>query len=124
MLALWAFNYSWSGSSSATATASVSVAPYTYTSGRGKRNNDYQPLDDDYWDVRETSLLRDTSPAKVTTPSEDALSPVKTATLTPRPQNSAPKRAPDERAQTLAAFRNASSIDEMRVLSEKLRKMT
>lgn len=121
MLALWAFNYSWSGSSSATATASVSVAPYTYTSGRGKRNNDYQPLDDDYWDVREATLIRTTSPAKVTVPDEDELPPVRTATLAPRPQNTQPAIT---RADVLDALKNASSVDEMRALSEKLRKMT
>jgi hypothetical protein len=123
MLALWAYNFNWSGSSSATATASLAVAStYTYTSGKGKNgdNNTYQMLPDEYWDVRESKLLRATDPAKVSIFDEDELPPVKTATLMPRAQNSAPQG--ESRATTLAALRNASSVEEMRAISAKLRR--
>lgn len=119
MLALWAYNYNWSGSSSTTATASVSISPSVpYVSGKGKANNTYQMLDEDYWEAREASLVKATAPSK-SAAQDTELSPVRIATLAPNPSP-----ASNNRAETLAAFKNASSVDEMRSISAKLRNMT
>jgi hypothetical protein len=102
LLALWAgFAGTWGVTSTSTSAVPIVVPDSSLASGgKGRPNNTYQMLPEDYWEIREASITGnmpkepDTTPIRVSSPQRDEL---------------------------LAAIRNAASLDELRENSARLK---
>lgn len=112
-LALWAFNWTW-GAPTVPYNPGTSLPITDAANARGKNgpNNTYQMLRDDYWEAREATLRRDKPPAKTPLIPLDQQEPEE-----PR----APKAVGPERQALLDALKSASTPEEMRAISAKLR---
>lgn len=105
LLALWSgFSSSWGGSISVSVAPIVAIDSLLSNGGKGRPNNTYEMLPEEYWEAREASINRSMPP-----PEEN----VTKTTL--------PPRRTDERAGHLASIKAATNIDELRAASAKLR---
>lgn len=109
-LALWEFNWDWGGAvGSSSSTSVVALSPLANSSAN-RDNNTYEMLPDSYWDARASGLKTDKKAAPPENPATDS------ANRTIPESGAAP-----ERKALLDSFRGASSLDEMRAISAKLR---
>lgn len=109
-LALWEFNWDWGGAAGSSSSTSVVALSPLASSSANRDNNTYEMLPDSYWDARASGLKTDAKTAPPENPDTDR------ANRTISESGSSPQRQ-----ALLDSFRGASSLDEMRAISAKLR---